>query len=221
LENYMTTYLLGSGSIDLKLATFTVGDYVAGNDVEIVAVAAQPSWLDTLAADLDLPTTTTVPAYTAVDTVLVPGDAPEVEDILRTGAAVKDLSDGLVDLEWVPDAADDVAYVPDIPEELPAESTYKKPTLDALPPKASEKKAPEPKPVAKKAPAKKPAAKKAPVALKEPVKEAPQPPTPERPIVSTDEERTALETLVKISTERASKETLYNVLDVLRGTLDR
>ena len=95
----MSIYVLGGGSCDPKLARTTISDYKeAGND--LIAVTSEAGWLTHRegsrhrcspgGASLE---------YSSTDTVIAPLDQDGLEDILKTGAVVLDLTDGLMPLE--------------------------------------------------------------------------------------------------------------------------
>lgn len=178
----MANYLLGSGTVPEKLAIVSLSDWIGDGGMEITAVVPDEAaeWLQPVIDTLELTSTPFVPTFSSTDTIVAPADAEGLEDILRTGAVVLDLSDGLVPLELVEDS--EVPELPDIPEDLqPEEET---PVLEA-PPKARRKTSLPPaagtdedKP-AKKAPAKRASrkktapAEKTPAPVEEPVAEEP------------------------------------------------
>jgi hypothetical protein len=142
----MTTYLLGSGSVDRALATATITDYL-GPEYDAVAITAGPeSWLAPICKELGIPQIDTTPVLDSTDTVIAPSDADALEDILKTGAVVLDVSDGLIPLELVEEIAGEIPEVPDVPDELPAlpeepvaAAPRTKPVVEPLPPVAEKK----------------------------------------------------------------------------------
>lgn len=174
----MANYLLGSGTVPEKLAIVSLSDWIGDGGMEITAVVPDnpAEWLQPVIDTLELTSTPFIPTFSSTDTIVAPADAEGLEDILRTGAVVLDLSDGLVPLELVEDA--EVPEVPDIPEDLePKEET---PVLEE-PPKARRKTSLPPaagkddEMPAKKAPAKRAARKKAaPAPVEAPLEEAPE-----------------------------------------------
>ena len=136
----MGIYLYCSGTVDAGLAEVTLKDWLSGGTDDCLAVipSGDCEWAETVIPNLELNTTPFVPGFTSSDTVIAPSDAENLEEILRTGSVVLDLSDGMIPLELVEETP--VSEAPDIPEDLPA------PVLEEPDPPAPKKKAPRKKP---------------------------------------------------------------------------
>lgn len=239
----MATYILGAGSCDPKLARLTITDYLeAGN--EPIAVTSDAGWLFPIARDLEITTREDLPEFGTTDTVIAPMDTEGLEDILKAGAVVLDLSDGLLPLELT-DEPQEVPEVPDVPDVLPEASvaeevpepakkkapakraprSRKKPELDPLPPEANAVE-PEAETVEE------------PVVTLTPIHEKFAEPAPTRAVGIRDNiittsgigtssvafsqsvsrsETDLLRALVEKKLDSAELTTLYKVLDLLRG----
>lgn len=64
--------------------------------------------------------------YSSTDTVIAPLDQDGLEDILKTGAVVLDLTDGLMPLELTEEPGE-IPEVPDVPDVLPDPPTAEAP----------------------------------------------------------------------------------------------
>lgn len=243
-ENLLSTYVLGGGSCDPKLARKTLEDYVAAGN-EVLAITGTAGWLYPIANDLGIPVAGQPDEFTPTDTVIAPMDTDGLEDILKTGAVVLDLSDGLLPLE-LEDEDGEIPVVPDVPESLPekdpvaepepvaveaekpapkkrAPRSRKKPTIDPLPPAAST------------APAVAEERLSIPSELVENLEnvvvQSPWDRMTSAPLygglattsssvvstATTEDERSALSRLVEVKLKDANEDVLYRVLDLLRG----
>jgi len=123
----LSIYVLGGGSCDPKLARTTISDYKeAGND--LIAVTSEAGWLHPIAKDLGIavhPVGASL-EYSSTDTVIAPLDQDGLEDILKTGAVVLDLTDGLMPLELTEEPGE-IPEVPDVPDVLPDPPTAEAP----------------------------------------------------------------------------------------------
>jgi hypothetical protein len=114
----MGIYLYCSGTVSADLAETALRDWLSGgSDCLAVEPNGDCDWAMSVIDALGLTRTPFVPNFTSADTVIAPADADDLEDILKAGAVVLDLSEGLVPLELVDETP--VADVPDIPEDLP------------------------------------------------------------------------------------------------------
>lgn len=223
----MGIFLYGSGTVNPDLAQKTLGDWLAGGS-DCDAIATQNcDWIEPVATALGLSVVPFTPDFTSADTVICPSDSDGLEDILRTGAVVLDVSDGMVPLELIEEP--EVADVPDIPEELIPEPV-EQPVLEEPPAVTAE-----PKP---KKPRKKPSLPKSrvkvddePTPEPEPVPaltvvksdesvEEPIPFSPRHPAVKGQNAAFYLRGLVNALLEGANEDTLWTVLEVLRSRVE-
>ena len=220
----MSTYVLGGGSCDPKLARITLADYKeAGHD--LIAVTGNAGWLYPIASDLGIeihPESVSL-EFSSTDTVISPLDQDGLEDILKTGAVVLDLTDGLVPLELT-DEPGEIPEVPDVPDVLPEAPKAEEPADEAVPapvedkpnraPRQRKKPVVDPLPDPAKPVADEETTVKIPTSIVEDVSTIGPADGYETP--SAREVRLVRQ-LVQLHTENADLDTLYVVLDLLRG----
>ena len=223
-EHILSIYVLGGGSCDPKLARTTISDYKeAGND--LIAVTSEAGWLHPIAKDLGIavhPVGASL-EYSSTDTVIAPLDQDGLEDILKTGAVVLDLTDGLMPLELTEEPGE-IPEVPDVPDVLPDPPTAEAPEPTTVEETTEDK------------PKRAPRSRKKPVV--DPLPEPAKPAKPVEPDVVTiptansddleafipaqwsetpeSREVRLVRQLVQLHTENADLDTLYVVLDLLR-----
>lgn len=230
----MGIFLYGSGTVNPDLAQKTLSDWLAGgSDCEAI-ITDGCEWIEPVAAALGLALVPFTPDFTSADTVITPANAEGVEDILRSGAVVLDVSDGMVPLELIEEP--EVVDAPDIPEELVPEPV-EQPVLEEPPaavaepkPKKSRKKPSLPKSRTK-------TEKPAPEPVDEPAPEAPTlivvenndeadapdepiPFSPRHPAVKGQSPAFYLRGLVNALLEDTNEDTLWTVLEVLRSRVE-
>ena len=208
----MGIYLYCSGTVDAGLAEVTLKDWLSGGTDDCLAVvpSGDCEWAETVIPNLELNTTPFVPGFTSSDTVIAPSDADNLEEVLRPGAVVLDLSDGMIPLELVEETP--VTEAPDIPEDLPA------PVLEEPDPPAPKKKAPRKKPSLPKAVEPEPTVTATDLSKHSTV----SPPVktyPHTALVLNLKQQDAvdhLRALVHLMVEEKGEDTLWKVLDLLR-----